>query len=88
MNKEEELKYEATLGLTSQAAVEAIGNRYDLVLVGARRARELSRGDLPKMSGPKHSPVLTALKEIEHKHVGRNYLYKEQNLDYKHKRKY
>ena len=29
-----------TAGLTSQAAVEAIGNRYAMVLVGARRMRE------------------------------------------------
>ena len=34
------LAYEATLGLSNEAAVEAVGNRYDLVLIGARRARE------------------------------------------------
>ena len=32
-----------TAGLTSQHAVEALGNRYDLVLVAAQRARELDR---------------------------------------------
>lgn len=80
MNKQEELEYEATLGLTSGAAVDAVGNRYDLILIGARRARELGRGDLPKMSGPKHSDVVTALKEIEHGKVGRDYLYKETDV--------
>jgi DNA-directed RNA polymerase subunit omega len=80
MTKQEELEYEATLGLTSQLAVEAVGNRYDLVLIGARRARELSRGDLPRVSGPKHSHILTALKEIEQGKVGRDYLYKEQDI--------
>ena len=80
MNKQEELEYEATLGLTSQAAVEAVENRYDLVLIGARRARELGRGDMPKVDGPKHSHVLTAIKEIEHGKVGRDYLYKEQDV--------
>ena len=79
MTKQEELEYEATLGLTSQLAVEAVENRYDLVLIGARRARELSRGDLPRVSGPKHSHILTALKEIEQGKVGRDYLYKEQD---------
>ena len=80
MTKQEELEYEATLGLTSQLAVEAVENRYDLVLIGARRARELSRGDLPRVTGPKHSHILTALKEIEQGKVGRDYLYKEQDI--------
>lgn len=86
MNKQEELEYESTLGLTSTAAVDAVGNRYDLVLIGARRARELGRGDLPKMTGRKHSAVVTALKEIEHGKVGRDYLYRSQNLDFKRPR--
>ena len=86
--RQDELAYEATLGLSSEAAVTAVENRYDLVLIGARRARELGRGDLPKLDGPKHSAVVTALKEIELGLVGRDYLYKEQDLEYKHKRKY
>jgi DNA-directed RNA polymerase omega subunit len=35
-----------TAGLNSEAAVEAIGNRYDLVLIAARRVRELHRAML------------------------------------------
>ena len=85
MNKlqltQDELHYEARLGLSNEAAVEAVENRYDLVLIGARRARELGRGDKPKLDGPKHSAVVTALKEIELGLVGRNYLYKEQEID-------
>ena len=77
MNKQEELEYEATLGLSNEAAVAAVENRYDLVLIGARRARELGRGDMPRVGGPKHSYVLTAIKEIEQGKVGREYLYKE-----------
>jgi DNA-directed RNA polymerase omega subunit len=87
MNKQEELDYEATLGLTSGVAVNAVENRYDLVLIGARRARELSRGDMPKMSGPKRSAVVTALKEIENGKVGRDYLYRSQNLDFQRPRR-
>jgi DNA-directed RNA polymerase subunit omega len=67
---------ERTLGLTSQQAVAAVGNRYDLVLIAAQRARELTQGDLPKVSS-RHGPVLTALKEIEQGLVGRDYLYKD-----------
>lgn len=74
-------------GLTSEAAVEAIGNRYDLVLVGARRMRELGRGDMPKIaSATKHNHAVTALLEIEAGHVTRDYLYKE--LDIEPRRRY
>ena len=79
--KQDEIAYEATLGLSNEAAVAAVGNRYDLVLIGARRARELSRGDKPKIDGPKHSSVVTALKEIEHGLVGREYLYKQLDIE-------
>lgn len=86
MNNQQEHEYEATLGLTSQLAVEMVENRYDLVLIGARRARELSRGDPAKVNRYKHSNVLTALKEIEQGKVGREYLYKE--LDVAPRRRY
>jgi DNA-directed RNA polymerase subunit omega len=62
-------------GLTSQLAVSMVGNRYDLVLIAAQRAKELRGGDLPKVVS-KHGPVLTALKEIEQGKVGREYLLK------------
>ncbi len=78
--RQDELAYEATLGLSNEAAVAAVENRYDLVLIGARRARELGRGDAPRVGGPKHSHVITAIKEIEHGKVGRDYLYKEQEV--------
>jgi DNA-directed RNA polymerase subunit omega len=68
----------APAGLTSEVAVAAIGNRYDLVLVGARRMRELGRGDLPKIAlKQRHSPAVTALLEIEAGLVTRDYLFKE-----------
>ena len=85
MNKvqdiQDALAYEATLGLSNEVAVAAVGNRYDLVLIGARRARELGRGDKPKLDGPKHSHVVTAIKEIELGLVGKDYLYKELDLE-------
>ena len=84
--RHDELAYEATLGLSNEAAVAAVENRYDLVLIGARRARELGRGDKPRIDGPKHSAVVTALKEIELGLVGRDYLYKQ--LDIEPRRRY
>jgi DNA-directed RNA polymerase subunit omega len=62
-------------GLTSQGAVEAVGNRYDLVLIASRRAREISRGDQPRVNC-KHGTILTVLKEVEEGQTGREYLYK------------
>ena len=64
-----------TLGLTSEDAVSMVGNRYDLVLIASNRVRELSRGDLPRVTS-KHGPILTALLEIEQGKVGNEYLTK------------
>jgi DNA-directed RNA polymerase omega subunit len=50
--------------ITSQAAVSMIGNRYEMVLIAARRARELARGDAPKVTKvlrvTKHVQAFTA----------------------------
>jgi len=77
-------------GLTSEAAVAMIGNRYDLVLVGARRMRELSRGDAKRVDAKGHSDCVTALLEIEAGKVTRDYLYKELDVEprRRHKKDY
>lgn len=68
--------------LTSEVAAEQIGGRYDLVLVASRRARELNRG-WKSLMPTTNGPVVTALREIEAGLIGRDYLYKPQNLDRK-----
>jgi DNA-directed RNA polymerase omega subunit len=68
-------------GLSNQAAVEAIGNRYNLVLVAARRVRELRRGDAIKIEENRHGPVVTTLLEIEQGKVGLEYLLKEPHVE-------
>ena len=74
--------------ITSQAAVAMIGNRYEMVLVAARRARELARGDAPKVTKVS-SHAVTALREIEQGHVDRSWLYKPQDVvSRSHHRKY
>ena len=70
---------ERTAGLTSQAAVESIGNRYALILVGARRMRELGRGDAPRVAKG-HGHAVTTMLEIEAGKVGIDYLLREQEL--------
>ena len=47
-------------------AVEQIGNRFDLVLVAARRARQLAtEGKTPQVDMGNDKPTVTALREIE-----------------------
>ena len=51
--------------ITSQRAVEKLGgNQFDLILVAAQRAREISNGSSPKVDS-KNGPCITALREIE-----------------------
>lgn len=59
--------------ITSEKAVEAVGNRFDLVLIASLRVRELKRGFKPRVV-TKNGPVVTALKEIEQGKVDRSYL--------------
>ena len=59
--------------ISSEKAVQKIGNRFDLVLIAAARQRELVRGHKPKIES-EHGPHLTTLKEIEEGLVGREYL--------------
>ena len=74
--------------ITSQAAVQMIGNRYEMVLIAARRARELARGDAPRVTKVS-SHAVTALREIEQGHVDRSWLYKPQDIvSRSHHRKY
>ena len=74
-----------TAGLTSEHAVEALGNRYDLVLVAAQRVRELRRGHAPKIVS-KYGPMVTAILEIEEGVIGNEYLLRETTED-RHRQK-
>ena len=65
--------------ITSEVAAGKVG-RYDLILIGARRARELSRGWRSKIESH-NGPVITALREIEAGVIGREYLLKPANID-------
>ena len=61
--------------LTSQAAVEMVGNRFDLVLIASIRSRELKRGHQPLVTC-NNGVNVTALREIEAGKIGREYLEK------------
>jgi DNA-directed RNA polymerase subunit omega len=61
--------------VTSQNAVEMIGNRYDLVLIASLRAKELKKNYAPKVMC-ENGPQVTAIREIEAGAIGREYLKK------------
>ncbi len=65
--------------ITSEVAAQRVGH-YDLVLIGARRARELNRGWRSRIDSH-NGPVVTAIREIEAGFIGREYLLKPQNID-------
>jgi DNA-directed RNA polymerase subunit omega len=66
--------------ITSQRAALAVGSQYDLVLIAARRVRELKRGWLPTVQC-KNDTLVTAIREIEAGNIGRDYLLKPRMLD-------
>ena len=70
--------------LTSERAALAAGNKYDLVLIAARRARELKRGWRPLVQCD-NDVLVTALREIEAGLIGRDYLLKPRTLDRREK---
>ncbi len=52
--------------VTVEDAVEKVGNRFDLILVAARRARQLAtQGKEPLVDAGLDKPTVTALREIE-----------------------
>ena len=52
--------------VTVEDAVDKVGNRFDLVLVAARRARQIAiEGKEPMVSRDTDKPTVVALREIE-----------------------
>lgn len=52
--------------VTVQDAVEKVGNRFDLVLVASKRARQLATGGKdPKVEWDNDKPTVVALRELE-----------------------
>ena len=64
-----------TNSVDTEKCVENIGNRFELVLVAAIRARELRRGHR-KMVDTKNGNIVSALQEVEAGFIGREYLRK------------
>lgn len=61
--------------LDMQRCMEKAGNKFDLILIAAARARELARGSRSNIIGG-HKNTVLALEEIQEGHVGREMLRK------------
>lgn len=61
--------------ISSQKAIAKIGNKFDMILIAAIRARELRQGSNPLVAKVS-TPCITAIREIEESKVGRDYLRK------------
>lgn len=55
--------------ITVEDCLKKIPNRFQMVLVAAYRARQLTQGDTPKVEA-KDKPVVLALREIAYGDVG------------------
>lgn len=68
--------------VTVEDAVAKIGNRFDLVLIAARRARQISvNGSKPLVDEENDKPTVIALREIEDGLITEEFLDKQEHKD-------
>ena len=68
--------------VTVDDAVDKVGNRFDLILLATRRARQLATGGKqPKVDVANDNPTVTALREIEQGLVTQSVLDQEAALE-------
>jgi DNA-directed RNA polymerase subunit omega len=68
--------------VTVEDAVNVIGNRFDLILVAARRARQISvEGKEPMVDLENDKPTVVALREIEKGYITAEILDQQERRD-------
>jgi DNA-directed RNA polymerase subunit omega len=60
--------------ITIDDCIKKIPNRFELTLVAAYRARQITTGSSPLVEGTRDKPVVTALREIAKGEVGKEIL--------------
>ena len=50
--------------ITVEDCIERVGNRFDLVLIATKRARQVARGKAPLVPEENDKPTVIALREI------------------------
>ena len=66
--------------VTVEDCVGNIGNRFDMVLAAARRARQIYAGDEPQVERENDKPTVIALREIAEGLVTKEVLDQPENL--------
>lgn len=67
--------------ITVEDCLEQIDNRFDMVLVAAKRARQLSNGVDPLIDANNDKPTVVALREIAGGLVGTDILEQEEEVE-------
>ncbi|HIV16048.1 MAG TPA: DNA-directed RNA polymerase subunit omega [Candidatus Avisuccinivibrio pullicola] len=69
--------------VTVEDAVAKVGNRFDLVLIAARRARQISmNGSKPLVDEENDKPTVIALREIEEGLISEEFLDKQDRKEH------
>ncbi|HAR80154.1 MAG TPA: DNA-directed RNA polymerase subunit omega [Succinivibrionaceae bacterium] len=68
--------------VTVEDAVEKVGNRFDLVLLAARRARQISSGSKPLVEEENDKPTVISLREIEEGLISEEFLDKQDRKEH------
>jgi len=58
--------------VTVEDCLDKVDNRFDLVLVATRRARQISNGKEPMVDWENDKPAVVALREIADGHISRD----------------
>lgn len=66
--------------VTVEDCVDKIGNRFEMVLTAARRARQLYSGADPYLEWENDKPTVMALREISEDHINASVLNEPEDL--------
>ena len=60
--------------ITVEDCIEKVNNRFELVLLATKRARQIARGAAPLVDEEKDKPTVIALREIADGHVDQEFM--------------
>jgi DNA-directed RNA polymerase subunit omega len=60
--------------ITVEDCIEKVGNRFELVLLATKRARQITRGSTPLVEVENDKPTVIALREIAAEKIGPSFL--------------
>lgn len=67
--------------VTVEDCLENVANRFELVLVASKRARQITRGKAPNVEWENDKPTVVALREIAEGLVSRESMEREEALE-------